>query len=124
MLNLRLGLFFCLFVVRHVNKPHSQKGEKFYLQECMQTLMVDPVGIGTTCVCMPASQKTVYSTCAGQANMSKTKSKRSKETVPLKKEKETPLGSKSSGGMQYPVIYCTSIIYKIKKQMLPFCEGR
>ena len=87
MLNLRLALVF-FFVVRHVNKPHFQKKEQFYLQECMQTLMVDPVGICTTCACMHASQKTVYSTCAGQSNMSKTKSKGGKETARKKKEKE------------------------------------
>lgn len=80
-------------------------------------LMVDPVGIGTTCVCMHASQKTVYSTCAGQSNMSKTKSKGGKETARKKKRKKTepPLASKSSQRLQYPVIRCSKFIYKNKE---------
>jgi len=36
---------------------------------------------------MRASQKTVYGTCAGQSSMSKTKSKRGKETARKKKGK-------------------------------------
>lgn len=79
-------------------------------------LMVDPVGICTTCVCMQASQKAVYSTCACQSNMSKTKSKGGKETARKKKEKErTPLASKSSQRLQYPVICCSKFIHKNKE---------
>lgn len=47
----------------------------------MQNVEADPVGVCTARVSVHASQKTVYSTCAGQSSMSKTKSKRGKETA-------------------------------------------
>lgn len=89
-------------------------------------LMVDPVGIGTTCVCMHASQKTVYSTCAGQSNMSKTKSKGGKETARKKKEKDRipPLLLNHHKDCNILLSVIVNSYTKIKKQMLPFCEGR